>query len=162
MNKNNDQNYDLIGLRPPVLFFRKFHKMTKKAKNNTCTPNFFWRVNDQNSANGILIQSLYNKTTFTSTKLLKIQKICISREFSEIFHYFSIKKSVWDITLYVLNTPFTIKIIGSNKLCWIYLSINSLVFMVLLPISSGQGGQYFRHTLYIVTFKMIQNGTLLP
>ena len=32
-----------------------------------------------------------------------------------------------------------IKIIGSNKLYWIYLSIDSLVVMVLLPISSGQG-----------------------
>ena len=146
MNKNNDQNYDLIGLRPPVLFFGKFHKMDKKGQKQPLYTQIiiFWiRVNDQNSANGILIQSLYNKTTFTSTKLLKIQKICISREFSEIFHYFSIKKSVWDITLYVLNTPFTIKIIGSNKLCWIYLSINSLVFMVLLPISSGQGGTVF-------------------
>ena len=124
-------------------FFANSIKWLKRPKTTPVRPIFFWRVNDQNSANGILIQSLYNKTTFTSTKLLKIQKICISREFSEIFYYFSIKKSVWDITLYVLNTPFTIKIIGSNKLCWIYLSINSLVFMVLLPISSGQGGTVF-------------------
>ena len=69
--------------------------------------------------------------------------------FLEIFHYFSIKTSMWNVILYILNTHFTIKIIGSNISYLMYYFLCSLTFMVPLVIFSGQGGQYFWYTLYV-------------
>ena len=80
----------------------------------------------------------------------KLKKVVFWEHFLRFSAIFLLKTSMWNITHYSLNTLFTIKIISSNKLYWMYYSSWSLTFMVPLPIFSVQGGQYFQHTLYMI------------
>ena len=128
------------------IFLKFLQKGLKSLKTAPVRPNYlFWIwVNDQNSANGILVESLYHKTTFTPTKLLKTKKSVFGEHFYRFFTIFQLKTSMWSTALRVFNTHSRIKTIGSNKLYWVYYSICSLTFMVPWLIFSGQGGQYLR------------------
>ena len=81
----------------------------------------------------------------------KFKKAVFWEHFLRFSTIFLLETSMWNITLYVLNTLFTIKIISSNKSYWMYYSLWSLTFMVPMPIFSGQGGTVFStHPIYIL------------
>ena len=80
----------------------------------------------------------------------KLKKVVFWEHFLRFSTIFLLKTSMWNITLYALNTLFTIKIISSNKSYWMYCSLWSLTVMVPLPIFSDQGGTVFTiHPVYI-------------